>query len=271
MEACLMANDESPIRVEDHGGVRTITLHRPDVLNALNAELLTVLGASLRQAQGDAGVRCLIVTGAGRAFSAGQDLDVVRDRYRNGHPIDFEDLLHTYYHPVIMAIRTMEKPIIAAVNGVAAGAGCSLALACDLRVVAESASFIQAFINVGLIPDAGSTFMLPRLIGVSRAMEMAFTGRKIPPDEALRIGLVNQVVADSDLASATNALAGKLATIPTRAIGLAKRAINASWTADLDAQLALEARTQNEAARTTDHPEGVEAFLEKRPPRFIGQ
>lgn len=266
-----MASDERPILVENQGGFRTITLSRPGVLNALNAELLKALGTALQRAEQDASVRCLVLTGAGRAFSAGQDLDVVSDRYRSGDPVDFDELLRTYYNPVISTIRTMEKPIIAAVNGVAAGAGCSLALACDMRIAAESASFMQAFINVGLVPDAGSTFMLPRLVGLSRALEMAFTGRRILADEALRIGLVNQVVADADLASTTESFAQKLASMPTRAIGLAKRAINASWSTDLDTQLAFEARTQNEAAQTADHPEGVGAFLEKRPPRFVGR
>jgi 2-(1,2-epoxy-1,2-dihydrophenyl)acetyl-CoA isomerase len=165
----------------------------------------------------------------------------------------------------------MEKPVVAAVNGVAAGAGCSLALACDFRIAAQSASFIEAFINVGLVPDSGSTFFLPRLIGIGRAMEMAVTGRKIKADEALAIGLVNRVVPDTELAAEVAKFAQQLASLPTRAIGLTKRALNAAWTADLEQQLDYEAMLQTTAGQTQDHREGVAAFLEKRPPRFQGQ
>jgi 2-(1,2-epoxy-1,2-dihydrophenyl)acetyl-CoA isomerase len=164
----------------------------------------------------------------------------------------------------------MEKPVVASVNGVAAGAGCSLALACDLRIAAESASFIQAFVNVGLVPDCGSTFMLPRLVGVSRAMELTFMGRRVHAEEALEIGLVNRIVPDGELPAETKNLTRELATLPTRAIGLMKRAINAAWTADLETQLDLEASLQTPASQTHDHREGIQAFLEKRRPRFEG-
>jgi len=266
-----MAGDKQTILVEDNGGVRKLILNRPDVLNALNADILKALAAALHEAERDGAVRCLVITGAGRAFSSGQDLGDVRNRYESGNPIDFDHLLRTLYNPVIVKIRTMGKPVVASVNGIAAGAGCSLAIACDMRIAAESAGFIQAFINVGLVPDAGSTFMLPRLIGVSRAMEMASTARRIPSDEALGIGLVNEVVPDSELASATTAFAQKLANMPTRAIGLAKRAINAAWNADLETQLNYEAMLQSTASQTHDHREGVAAFLEKRPARFKGE
>jgi 2-(1,2-epoxy-1,2-dihydrophenyl)acetyl-CoA isomerase len=266
-----MAGEGQIILVEDEGGVRKLILNRPDVLNALSAAVLKALGAALREAERDKGVRCLVITGAGRAFSSGQDLGDVRDAYESGHPIDFDHLLRTFYNPVIAKIRTIEKPIVASVNGIAAGAGCSLAIACDVQIAAESASFMQAFINVGLVPDAGSTFMLPRLIGISRAMEMACTGRRISSAEALQIGLVNQVVPDSELASATMAVAERLAIMPTRAVGLTKRAINAAWNADLETQLNYEAALQSTASHTHDHPEGVAAFLEKRPPRFKGE
>lgn len=267
----MMGSDVHAVLVANDGAVRTITLNRPDVLNAFNEALLTALSKALREAQKDKTVRCLVITGAGRAFSSGQDLADVRDRYASDQPIDFGSLLRDHYNPLIARIRTMEKPVVASVNGVAAGAGCSLALACDLRIAADSASFIEAFINVGLVPDAGSTFMLPRLIGVSRAMEMAFTGRKVKAEEALRIGLVNEVVPDDRLSAATGQLAEKLAGLPTRAIGLTKRAINAAWNADLDTQLAYEAMLQTTAGQTQDHREGVAAFLEKRPPQFAGK
>jgi 2-(1,2-epoxy-1,2-dihydrophenyl)acetyl-CoA isomerase len=170
-----------------------------------------------------------------------------------------------------MALRTMEKPAIASVNGVAAGAGCSLVLACDIRVAAASASFIQAFINVGLIPDSGATFILPRLVGPSRAVELAFTGRKVKADEALALGLVDQVVADDQLASETRKLAERLAALPTRGIGLTKRAMNAAWRNDLATHLEYEAMLQTTAGQTADHREGVSAFLEKRTPTFRGE
>ena len=208
----------------------------------------------------------LIATGEAVEVAARQIVVAPRDQ-----PLELGSHLRATYNPLILKIRTLEKPVIASVNGVAAGAGCSLALACDIRIAAESASFIEAFIKVGLVPDSGSTFMLPRLIGVSRAMEMAFTGRKIKTDEALRIGLVNQVVPDDQLAQETAALARKLADLPTRAIGLTKRAINAAWRADLETQLDYEAMLQTTAGQTQDHREGVTAFLEKRRPTFQGK
>ncbi len=266
-----MSVDQDGVLVSDDGGVRQITLNRPDVLNAFNDAMLKSLSKAVRGAERDKAVRCLVISGAGRAFSSGQDLADVRDRYKSDEPIELGSHLRDYYNPLIRRIRTMEKPVIASVNGVAAGAGCSLALACDLRVAAASASFIEAFINVGLVPDSGSTFMLPRLIGVARAMEIVFTGRRVKSDEALRIGLVNEVVADEELAPTTAKLARKLAALPTRAIGLTKRAINAAWNADLETQLDYEAMLQTTAGQTKDHREGVVAFLEKRPAQFKGE
>lgn len=266
-----MASDEQTILVNDDGGIRTITFNRPDVLNACNNDLLKLLGKAVKEAERDKGVRCLVITGAGRAFCSGQDLAEVADRYKSDAPIELGGHLREYYNPIITRLRSMEKPVIAAVNGIAAGAGCSLALAADMRIAAESASFIQAFVNVGLVPDCGSTFMLPRLIGLGRALEMACTGRKIKTDEALRMGLVNQVVPDDQLGSATRKLAEKLASLPPKGIGLTKRAINAAWTNDLATQLDYEAMLQATAGRTDDHREGVTAFLEKRAPKFTGE
>jgi len=261
---------EQVLLIENKGTVRVVTLNRPDVLNSFNLGLLTELGRAIREAEREATVRCIVITGAGRGFSAGQDLADVAERYKSTEPIELGAHLRKNYHPTIVKIRTMEKPVLAAVNGVAAGAGCSLALACDLRVAAESASFIEAFVNVGLVPDSGSTFMLPRLIGVSRALEMAITGRKVKAEEALRIGLVNQVVPDGELVTEAMKLANKLAELPPRAIGLTKRAMNAAWSNDLETQLEYEAQLQTTAGQTKDHREGVTAFLEKRAPKFTG-
>ena len=266
-----MASENGTVLVTNEGGVRTITLNRPKVLNAFNLELSTALNRAIAEVAGDEAVRCVVITGAGRAFCAGQDLIELSESYRGDTPIELGQRLRDNYNPAFAGIRAMEKPVVASVNGVAAGAGCSLALVCDLRIAGDSASFIEAFINVGLVPDCTSTYMLPRLVGVSRAMELAFTGRKVEAAEALRIGLVNQVVPDGRLSAETMALAQRLAAQPTRAIGLTKRALNAAWTAGVDAQLDLEAGLQAVAVRTHDHQEGLHAFLEKRRPEFQGR
>ena len=257
--------------VEPSGGVCTITLNRPDVLNAFNEALTSELQESLKSAERDAGTRAIVITGAGRAFSSGQDLADLKTRYVPGYVPSLGEDLHRRYNPIIRRIREMEKPVIAAVNGVAAGAGCSLALACDMRIAADQASFIEVFVNVGLIPDSGSTFMLPRLVGLGRAMELCCTGRKVDAPEALQIGLVNQVVPSDQLAEAAKKLAGRLASLPGSAIALTKRLLNQSLECDLNRQLELEAYAQETAAKTKDHYEGVVAFLEKRKPAFIGQ
>lgn len=265
-----MSTSFETIQVSDDGGVRTITLNRPDVLNSFNTQMLEELTKAVRDAAKDKTVRCLVLTGAGRGFCAGQDLADVADRYKSDDPIELGHHIRKYYNPLITLLRTMEKPIVAAVNGVAAGAGCSLALAADIRVAAESASFIQAFIHVGLVPDSGSTFFLPRLIGTARAFEMACTGRKIKADEALRIGLINEVVPEDRLHEAATRLASKLALLPPWGIALTKRAINAAWTNDLASHLDYEAQLQTTAGKTKDHREGVAAFIEKRSPTFQG-
>lgn len=263
--------DEQVLLIENDGGVRTLRLNRPDVLNSFNSPLLQELGKAVRDAERDKTVRCVVITGAGRGFSAGQDLADVSSRYKSDQPIELGAHIRKLYNPLIAAIRNIEKPCLAAVNGVAAGAGCSLALACDIRIAAESGSFIEAFINVGLVPDSGSTFFLPRLIGMSRAFEMAVTGRKVKADEAMSMGLVNRVVPDAELPAEAKKLAQQLANLPPRAIGLTKRAMNAAWTADVDAQLDYEAMLQTVAGQTKDHREGIAAFLEKRPAKFTGE
>jgi 2-(1,2-epoxy-1,2-dihydrophenyl)acetyl-CoA isomerase len=258
------------IEVQRDGAVETLRLNRPEVLNAFNDAMLGELSDALKKCERDEAVRCVVITGAGRAFCSGQDLDDVNARYEQPGAPELGAHLRKLYNPLIQRLRTMEKPIIAAVNGVAAGAGCSVALACDLRIAAASAAFIEVFINVGLVPDSGSTFMLPRLIGLSRAMELCCTGRKVPADEALQMGLCNQVVPDEQLLTETNKLAMRLASLPTKAIGLTKRALNRSWSVTLEDQLEYEALLQTAAGQTQDHVEGVQAFLEKRKPQFRG-
>jgi 2-(1,2-epoxy-1,2-dihydrophenyl)acetyl-CoA isomerase len=259
---------ESTVAVSTANGVCTIMLNRPDVLNAFNDALTTELGEALKAAEKDAAVRVIVITGAGRAFSSGQDLGELKTKYMPGHVPHLGDDLRRRYNPIIKRMREMDKPIIAAVNGVAAGAGCSLALAADMRIASDQAAFIEVFINVGLIPDSGSTFMLPRLVGLGKAMELCMTGSKADAAEALRLGLVNQVVPAAELEAATAKLAGKLASLPGRAIALTKRLLNQAANNDLDAQLEAEAFDQETAGKTADQYEGVTAFLEKRKPAF---
>ena len=266
-----MSESYETVTVETAESVCSITLNRPDSLNAFNDAMRKELLDALQQAEGHEAVRCLVITGAGRAFGSGQDLAELESWYAQGREPEFRDLLRQSYNPVIRRLREMQKPIIAAVNGVAAGAGFSLALACDIRVASEEASFIQAFIKVGLIPDLGSTFYLPQLVGLGKAAELCFTGDKVSAQEALRLGIVNRVVKHDDLLTVTMELARKLAHLPTRAIGLTKRLLNAANASDLDTQLEAEAFAQQTAGKTADHREGVAAFIEKRQPRFQGR
>ncbi len=254
------------VRLEEEAGVLTLTLNRPEVLNAINERLAADLAEAVTYAEREAAVRCVVVTGAGRGFCSGQDL---RDRAGVGE-ISYADSLRRRYNPVIRRLATMEKPVVAAVNGVAAGAGCSLALACDLRVAAEEASFITIFARVGLVPDAGSTYFLPRLVGLGRAFEMAYLAEPVDAREALRLGLVNRVVPGDRLLEETAALARRLAAGPTKGYGLTKRGFRHALAATLDEALTYEAYLQEIAGRTADHREGVAAFLEKRAPRFTG-
>jgi len=249
-------------------GVCTITLDRSDVLNALNDTLTDELAQALKDASRDKEVRVVVITGSGRAFSSGQDLTDLKEKYVPGHEPHLGEDLRRRYNPIIKTIHSMEKPVIAAINGVAAGAGCSLALACDLRIASEDASFIEVFVNVGLIPDSGSTWFLPRLVGLGRAMELCCTGRKVEADEALAIGMVNQVVPSEDLEEAVAKMAKRLASLPAKAISLTKRLLNQSFDHDLTEQLAQESYAQETAGRTHDHFEGVVAFIEKRKPNF---
>jgi 2-(1,2-epoxy-1,2-dihydrophenyl)acetyl-CoA isomerase len=259
---------EEPVLYEVQAGVATITLNRPDVLNALSAALMVELRSAVERAATDAKVRAVIVTGAGRAFCAGADLAGVD---RGDGPRDPGTTLRERYHPVILAMRAMPKPIVSAVNGVAAGAGMSIALAGDIILAGESASFLQAFSKIGLVPDAGSTWFLPRLAGDLRARALALLADRIPAEDALRYGIVWKVFPDALLLREARTIAEHLASMPTRAYALIKQALDASGGNDLAAQLELEARLQTEAGRTEDAAEGVAAFLQKRPPRFVGR
>ncbi len=249
-------------------GVCTITLQRADVLNAFDTILTTELAKALKEASRNKDVRVVVLTGSGRAFSSGQDLADLKAKYVPGHVPNLGEDLKKRYDPIVKLIHTMEKPVIAAVNGVAAGAGCSLALACDMRIASEHASFIEVFVHVGLVPDSGSTWTLPRLIGFGRAMELCCTGRPVKAEEALAIGLVNQVVPSDELKEATQKLAKRLASLPAKAISLTKRLLNQSFENNFKEQLAQEAFAQDTAGKTRDHFEGVVAFIEKRKPNF---
>jgi 2-(1,2-epoxy-1,2-dihydrophenyl)acetyl-CoA isomerase len=267
-----MSTTYQTLLVETADGVCTITLNRPESLNSINDTMTAELAQALQQLRGDMQVRCVILTGAGRAFCSGQDLGDLKTKYSdpNFKP-HLGDDLRRRYNPVIRGLRDLEKPVVAAVNGVAAGAGLSFALACDLRIASDKASFIEVFINVGLIPDSGNTFFLPRLVGLGKSMELCFTGDKVSAADALRFGLVNKVVPPEELMKATRDLALRLAKLPTKGISLAKRLLYQSLNSDLDAMLDAEAEAQEAAALTADHKEGVRAFFEKRPASFQGR
>lgn len=255
------------IRYEVDGPVATITLDRPEALNALTipmkGELLRAFGLIAR----DRTVRAVILTGAGRAFCAGQDL---KERQApDAPPLAIE--LRERYHPIIRAMRALDQPIVGAINGVAAGAGASLAFACDLRVAADGASFVLAFGRIGLVPDSGATWYLPRLVGAAKAAELALLGEALGAADAERSGLVSRVVPSSDLADEARAMATRLADLAPAALASTKRALDRAWSVDLDQALDDEADRQGVAGASRDHAEGMAAFLEKRSPRFTGE
>lgn len=255
------------IRLEVADGIATITLDRPDALNALTVPMKRELLAAFRSVGRDSSVRAVILTGEGRAFCAGQDL---RERLEpDAAPLGEE--IRERYNPIIRAMRGLEKPIVGAINGVAAGAGASLAFACDLRIAAEGASFALAFGRVGLVPDSGATWLLPRLVGGARAAEIALLNEPVRAEAAAQMGLVMRVVPAAELAAAAREIASRLAQGAPRAIAMTKRALNATWDRDLDGALEYEAFLQDLAGRTRDHAEGIAAFMEKRPPRFTGE
>ena len=250
-------------------GVANLTLNRPDVLNSFNRAMAAEVRQALSGAGADAEVRAVLLTGAGRAFCAGQDLAEAMPK--EGPAPDLGDIVARGYNPIVRTIRQLDKPVVCAVNGVAAGAGANLAFACDFVLASSDASFIQSFAKIGLVPDTGGTFFIPRFVGMARATALMMLGDKVSAQEAVAMGLILRVIDAGALMEEATKLSRQLATRPTRGLGLIKRALNASATNGLDEQLALEAQLQAEAGSTTDYREGVKAFLEKRAPVFVGR
>ena len=259
------------IRVEVGDAVATITLDRPDVLNAFNDDLGMATLEAIRDASADDGVRCIVITGAGRAFSSGEDLGALAGSYGRGEPPPLGKILTDRYNPLIRAIRAAPKPVMAAINGVAAGAGASIALACDVRIASEHAKLVLAFIKVGLVPDSGALWFLTKAVGSAQAWRMASSGDPVGAEAALDLGLVDQVVPTDGFESAWRAEASRLAAGPTRAYALTKSLVQSAAQVTLDQQLDLEVAAQTAAGLSQDHLEGVRAFLEKRKPTFQGK
>ena len=255
------------ILFEIQSGVAKITLNRPDKLNSFNRSMSLELISALEQAEGDDNVRAILLTGAGRGFCAGQDLSeaVGDDAY------EIEDIIEKQYNPIVKLLRSIEKPIVCAVNGVAAGAGANIAFACDITIASSEAKFIQSFAAIGLIPDSGGTFYLPRMVGMQNAAALMMTGDKVTADRAKELGMIYDVAPADKLIENTTELAQKLALMPTKGIGLTKRALNESMSNTFDEQLRLEQKLQKEASESYDYNEGVSAFLEKRKPNFKGK
>ncbi|MBC8055212.1 MAG: 2-(1,2-epoxy-1,2-dihydrophenyl)acetyl-CoA isomerase [Rhizobiales bacterium] len=253
------------------GPVRTLTLNRPKALNSFTAEMHMTLAAALEEAEADSSVRCLVLTGAGRAFCAGQDLAdpaVAPNMAAGGKPTDVGNVIERFYKPLALRLRSFPVPVIAAVNGVAAGAGASIALGCDIVIAARSASFIQAFSKIGLVPDAGGTWLLPRLVGRANALALAMTGDKLPADEAQRIGLIWKCVDDASFMDEVSATAARLAEMPTAALVATRAAIDAAMQLGYAEALSAEAVAQSRLSAAHDYLEGVAAFMAKRPAIF---
>jgi 2-(1,2-epoxy-1,2-dihydrophenyl)acetyl-CoA isomerase len=261
-----MSDNSIDLRIEN--GTAWLTLNRPEVFNSFNREMALSLQSHLDNCANDPKVRAMVITGNGRAFCAGQDLKEVTTPELNP---GFKKILEEHYNPIISMIRNIEKPIIAAVNGVAAGAGANIALACDVVVASEHASFIQAFSKIGLIPDSAGTFFLPRLIGFQKASALMLLGDKVSALDAERLGMVYKVFSSEEFMDETKKLAETMAQMPTKALGMTKRLLNASMANDLNAQLEMESKLQIEAAQSEDYREGVAAFVEKRRPNFKGK
>ena len=251
---------------EQKENILIISLNRPDVYNAFNSDMLSELNEAFKKAGEDEKIRCVILTGTGKAFCSGQDLKDFNDK-----KLTFKEALEQKYNPMIKSIAYLPKPVICAINGVAAGAGISLALACDYRIAAESATMTEVFINVGLVPDSGSSYFLPRIVGYAKAFEMCATGDKVTAAEAKEIGLVNKVVSGKLLMKSAEAAAGNFASRPTKAIGMIKDLLNRSFESSLDEMLKLEGDHQETAGNSEDFREGIASFLEKRKPVFKGK
>lgn len=247
--------------------IATLTLNRPEVFNSFNREMALLLQNELDQCEKNPEVRAIVITGNGKAFCAGQDLKEVTTPELNP---GFKKILEEHYNPIISRIRKIEKPVIGAINGVAAGAGANIALACDVVIASEKASFIQAFSKIGLVPDSAGTFFLPRLIGFQKASALMMLGDKISAEEAEKLGMVYKVVSADNFSEEVNTIANTLANMPTKALGLTKRLLNNSLQNNLDEQLNLESKLQIEAAQSEDYAEGVDAFVNKRKPEFKG-
>lgn len=261
--------DESSILVDVRKGYRVITLNRPQRLNSFTEDMHVALKTALDEAESDSSCRALMITGAGRGFCAGQDLN---DRLaKPGETIVLGGTLEQYYNPLIRRLRAMPFPVVAAVNGIAAGAGANIALACDIVVASKSASFLQAFAKIGLVPDSGGTWFLPRLVGPARARGLALLADPLPAETAESWGLIWKCVPDGELIGAANELCMRFAVGPTYGLSLIKRALDASETNDLSAQLDLERDFQRSAGSSPDYKEGVSAFMEKRAPKFTGE
>ena len=257
--------------VDQDDAVTRITLNRPDSLNALSEALLLELRVALQQASQDDACRCILLTGAGRGFSSGADLKDTLGTLKPGERPDLGAALHTTYHPVLREIRKAQKPVVAAINGIAAGAGLNIALACDVVVASHSAKFIQAFVRIGLIPDAGGTWTVPRLIGRARATQWLMSGEALDASKAEDWGLISAVYADEDFAEQSRALAARMAAQPTRALAAMKMLMDSSGEKDLESQIALEASLQTEVGYSDDAMEGIAAFVQKREARFKGR
>ncbi|GAC1349497.1 MAG: enoyl-CoA hydratase-related protein [Ktedonobacteraceae bacterium] len=266
-----MRTDFQHLLISQDGGIRTITMNRPEVLNAFNDIMLDELGEAVEGAAQDDAVRCVVLTGAGRAFGAGQDLHSFVARHASSEPGGEVSEHLGKYHRVVRAIRTMPKPVIAAVRGVAAGASCNIALSCDMRIAADDARFIEAFARIGLVPDAGGAFFLPRLVGFGKALELSMLADEVSGSEAERIGLVNKCVLLAEFEATTMAIAQRLANGPTRTYALIKELMNKSLESDLQTMLRIEGELQDIASHTADHREGIAAFLQKRRPNYTGR
>jgi 2-(1,2-epoxy-1,2-dihydrophenyl)acetyl-CoA isomerase len=261
--------DDTTVLLESSGGVARLTLNRPDKLNSFTRRMHADLRDALARIEGDDAIRAVVLSGAGRGFCAGQDLADLS--FEPGAMTDLGALIHDNFNPLIRRLQALPKPVVAKVRGIAAGAGANLALACDLVVAGRSASFLQAFVNIGLLPDSGGTWLLPRSVGSARALGLAMLGEKLPAETAERWGMIWKCVDDATLDAEVEALAARLAAMPTRAIAAIKQAVRHAATADLDAQLDLERDLQTQLGASHDYSEGVNAFLQKRPARFEGR